>query len=184
MQLRRWTYNLMTDEALMQSYSKGYVQAFDTLYLRHKRALYLFLLRQINDRGVCEEIVSDTWMAVIKQAGCYTPTAKFKTWLYRIANNRLVDFWRSRRFKEYKTAYLYEELLSVADVRQRAEDDIEIEQLANRLKMLNADQLNSLLLKIEGFSLKEIAEITNTKEETAKSRVRYASNKLKRRLAV
>lgn len=83
------------DELLMQRYASGDIQAFDTLYRRHKGGLYRYFLRQIGDSQLAEDLYQETWGRVIKAAPAYEISAKFTTWLYRIAHNLLIDHVRA-----------------------------------------------------------------------------------------
>ena len=173
----------VSDERLLMLFASGDTPAFDVLYQRHKSALFSFLRRQCNDIGVAEELAHDSWLAVIKQATGFQENALFKTWLYRIAHNRLVDYWR--KYGRSNDA-LFAELSDVsralgqnADVVDRSSESIELAQLLSQLDTLSDEQTTTLLLKIEGFSHAEIASITNTKQETVKSRLRYATQRLR-----
>src|SRR3989304_314716 len=84
------------DEQLMLAFPGGDAGAFDALYRRHKGALYRFVLRSIRDRATAEELYQEVWMRVIESRGRYEVQAKFTTWLYTVAHNRLVDHWRKR----------------------------------------------------------------------------------------
>src|SRR5258708_19461901 len=81
------------DEELMLAYRGGDAAAFDTLYGRNKGRLYRFVLRSVKDRATGEELFQDVWIRVIEARERYTPQARFTTWLYTIAHNRLVDHW-------------------------------------------------------------------------------------------
>src|ERR1700694_2927984 len=85
-----------SDEQLMLAYAGGDAGAFETLYARHKGPLYRFVLRSVKARAEAEELFQDVWMRAIEARSRYTPQAKFSTWLYTIAHNRLVDHWRAR----------------------------------------------------------------------------------------
>ena len=89
-------HRLRSDQALMQAYQRGDAEAFACLYQRHKDALYAFLYQQCQRPAVAEELAQDAWIGVIDGAQKWRPDASFRTWLYRIARNRLVDFWRRR----------------------------------------------------------------------------------------
>ena len=175
--LNKWALKLMRDETLMVAYAGGTTQAFDELYRRHKRALFVFLRRQCANSAVCEELAHDTWIAIIKQANHYKSSAQFKTWLFRIAHNRLVDHWR-----KYGSSanVLFEELSDCLSVDQGAIDShMQVAELLSKLESLSSEQTEAVLLKIEGFSHAEIADITSTKQETVKSRLRYATQHLR-----
>jgi RNA polymerase sigma-70 factor (ECF subfamily) len=83
------------DEDLMLAYAAGDAAAFETLYSRHKGGVYRYVLRQCANAGIAEELFQDVWMNVLRARASYVPTAKFTTWLYRIAYNRLIDHWRT-----------------------------------------------------------------------------------------
>src|ERR1700693_5103203 len=85
-----------SDEQLMLAYAGGDAGAFEALYARHKGALYRFVLRSVKARGEAEELFQEIWMRAIEARSRYAPQAKFSTWLYTIAHNRLVDHWRAR----------------------------------------------------------------------------------------
>jgi len=84
------------DEQLMLAYREGDAGAFDELYKRHKGALFRLVLRSVRDRATAEELYQEIWMRAIEARSRYEAQAKFTTWLYTIAHNRLVDHWRKR----------------------------------------------------------------------------------------
>lgn len=175
--MRKWVYKSMSDGALMAAYAKGQVAAFECLYLRHKVKVFNFLRRQCDIEPIAEELTHDTWMAVINQAGSYQRQAKFTTWLFRIAHNRLVDHWRKHSSSpQLLTAEMLDQ---IADDRSIGMSAPEIDEIFQSLEHLSEHQLEALLLKIEGFSHEEIAQITGAKQETVKSRLRYATRNLR-----
>lgn len=175
--MRRWTLKLMNDNALLASYGRGNALAFEVLYQRHKTALFVFLNRQCGNREISEELSHDAWMAVISQATSFQPQAAFKTWLFRIAHNRLVDHWR-RHGTNAKV--LFEELNDVHAAQHSSVSEArELNDILSNIEKLSGEQTEALLLKIEGFSHAEIADITDSKTETVKSRLRYATQHLR-----
>ena len=84
-----------SDEALMLEYRDGNADAFEALYARHKGGLFRYCLRHCRERGAAEETFQDVWIRVIGARQRYEPRAKFTTWLYRIAHNRVIDHYRS-----------------------------------------------------------------------------------------
>ena len=71
----KWRYNFLSNEVLMRKYAQGHAEAFECLYLRNKTPLFNFIKRQCNDISVTEELVHDTWMAIITQANSYQERA-------------------------------------------------------------------------------------------------------------
>ena len=163
----------------MLAYRHGDAAAFDTLYRRHRGRLYRFVARGIKERAVAEELYQEIWIRVIEARSRYTPQARFTTWLYTIAHNRMVDHWRSRGLQEVPL-----EDLPVADATQdpprTAAARESLKALLDALQALPALQREAFLLSEEaGLSVAEIARVTGTNEEAAKSRLRYAIAKLK-----
>ena len=83
------------DETLMLRYRNGDADAFAALYARHKGALYRYLLRQCGQPALAEELFQDVWLKLIAARTGYTVQARFTTYLYRLAHNRLIDHYRA-----------------------------------------------------------------------------------------
>jgi RNA polymerase sigma factor (sigma-70 family) len=85
-----------SDEELMLAYRAGEASAFDALYARHRGGVFRYLRRQAGSAAVAEELFQDVWLRLIDARGSYEPRAKFTTWLFTIAHNRLMDHFRAR----------------------------------------------------------------------------------------
>jgi RNA polymerase sigma-70 factor (ECF subfamily) len=173
------------DEQLMLAYREGDAGAFEQLYKRHKGGLYRFVLRGIRDRALAEELYQEIWMRAIEARARYVVQAKFTTWLYTIAHNRLVDHWRKRGLT---LVSLDQEDAAQAEPAAGADYEphrvLEAKQtharFARALEALPPAQREAFLLHEEaGMSVAEIALATGASEEAAKSRLRYALSKLK-----
>jgi len=176
-----------SNEALMLSYRDGDAGAFDVLYARHKGGVYRYLLRQCRDAATAEELFQDVWMNLIRARAGYTVQAKFTTYLYRLAHNRLIDHYRRNghvalvSFDDEDR----EEIAELPDERERPADDaLDARRQAGRLLELIAElpdaQREAFLLQQEGgMSVGEIAQATGVNRETAKSRLRYAMARLR-----
>ena len=177
--------NDVEDEALMVAYAAGDAGAFDALYDRHRRRLYGYLRRQVG--ASADELFQDVWLRVIDARDRYEPRAKFATWLYTIAHNRLMDHFRSAgRLVAIESDEERNEI--AADETVTPEHEAARRQLGASilaaLDLLPALQREAFLLQQEaGLSVEEIAEATGVNRETAKSRLRYALAKLRRELA-
>jgi RNA polymerase sigma-70 factor (ECF subfamily) len=176
-----------SDEQLMLAYAGGDAVAFEALYGRHKGPLFRFILRSIKAHGEAEEIFQDVWMRAIEARARYEPKAKFSTWLYTIAHNRLVDHWRAKGLTLVPLNDDGDDGPVVdppagpsAEPHRRAEGRQSVARLLEALAALPAAQREAFLLHEEsGLTVAEIAAATGTPEETAKSRLRYAMNKLR-----
>jgi RNA polymerase sigma-70 factor (ECF subfamily) len=178
------------DETLMLRYARGDAQAFEVLYRRHRARLWRFLIRQLQDETSTADVFQETWSRVISHRLRYEPRARFGTWLYRIAHHCCVDHWRQtgrRRQREIEDPHaLLEDIDDEATPgpAQVAEDAEAAERLRAALSDLPDAQREAFLLFAEaGLDLPAIAEVTGVGAETAKSRLRYATAKLKRALA-
>lgn len=170
-----------SDESLLQAYGQGDSAAFDKLYLRHKNGLFNFILRSLAYPAVAEEIAQDVWMAVIDNANRFeSGEATFRTWLYRIASNKVVDFYRHKSNQPADELNTSEE--QFASNQLSAEDQVLFQQLLDALAELPDEQRLTFVLQQEGFSHREIAEMTGVGGETVKSRLRYAKSTTRQRM--
>jgi len=172
----------------MLAYAGGDAAAFDTLYGRHKGPLYRFVLPSARTRGEADELFQDVWMRAIEARDRYEPRAKFTTWLYTIAHNRLVDHWRTKGLALVSMDEEDDEGIArvdppagpEADPHRRAAGREKVGRLLEAIAGLPAAQREAFLLHEEsGLTVTEIAQATGTNEEAAKSRLRYAMNKLR-----
>ena len=171
------------DEQLMLAYREGDAGAFETLYKRHRGALYRFVLRALgstsSQKTLAEELYQEVWIRVIEARGRYTPQARFTTWLYTIAHNLLVDHWRKKGLTV--VALDTEDVaMESANPARVAEGREGLARFMQALQGLPAAQREAFLLHEEaGLTVAEIAAATGAGEEAAKSRLRYAMAKLK-----
>jgi RNA polymerase sigma-70 factor (ECF subfamily) len=171
----------ISDEQLMQRYAKGEAKAFDQLYARHRAPLYRYFVRQIKNPATANDLYQGTWEKIIKARDRYRATSPFTAWMYRIAHNHLVDYYRRLQDTEpVETEVLPDDR---PDPAEGLIDSEQSEQLRASIIALPEEQRNTLLLKLEtGLKMDQIADVTGVSRETVKSRLRYAVNKLKRSL--
>ena len=165
------------DETLMIAYCNGDAGAFAELYARHRGALYRFVRRQCN-AAVADELFQDVWTRLIVARRRYQPSAKFSTYLYQVARNRLIDYFRSSG-RNLEDAQGDDPPEAPAPVSQQPENVAQTRQQSSRLlaliDALPAAQREAFLLHEEaGLTLDEIGEVTGVGRETVKSRLRYA----------
>ncbi|HZH43053.1 MAG TPA: RNA polymerase sigma factor [Lysobacter sp.] len=175
-----------SDEMLMLAWAAGDVAAFEMLYGRHRTPLYRFLLRQTRNPALADEFFQDVWQRVIAARAGWKPEAAFRTWLYRIAHNRLADHWRAQQYRPAAPEDADERAAAVPDPSDPERELSEFEQrrqLQLAVEALPEEQREVVLLRLEHeLSLEEIGEITGVGRETVKSRLRYAMDKLRQRL--
>lgn len=176
------------DEDLMLAYANHNDQrAFEVLYKKHKNGLYRYCVRMMNNEDLGAEIFQDAWGRVIRSREHYKVRAKFKTYLFHIAHNLIIDQWRKNS----------PEMLSIDDQQEsgfelEADDDVvgdlekreQVLRFRDAVKDLPPKQRDVLMLHYDhGLTLEQIAHIDGIGRETVKSRLRYAMKKLKQVLA-
>lgn len=169
------------DCALMLRYREGDVAAFDLLYRRHNDALYRYLLRLCRNPGAAEDVFQDAWSKIIRARDNYRPTAKFATYLYRVAHNCFVDHLRRNRRHAHSAELAPEQHAHPGESPEMStERTLAQRRLARALDTLPEEQRDAFLLREEaGLSVDDIAAVTGCNRETAKSRLRYAVSKLR-----
>lgn len=171
-----------TDEELMAAYRDGDAGAFDALYTRHKGPLFRYVLRGVRgqSRAVAEELYQEIWIRVIEARSRYAATARFTTWLYTIAHNRMVDYWRHKEISALPEPEDEPPAGPDADPANQAHAREVLGRVAQALAHLPRAQREAFLLHEEaGMTALEIAAATQSEPEAVKSRLRYAFAKLK-----
>lgn len=173
------------DSALMLRYKDGDVAAFEILYRRHNDSLYRYLLRLSLNRDTAEDVFQDVWGKIIKARHRYRPTAKFTTFLYRVAHNCFIDYVRKNKRHMVVSAIDPDCSPDPGDAPDlQAEKTLARQRLDVALGTIPDEQRDAFLLHEEaGLSIATIAEVTGVNRETVKSRLRYATKKLKAALA-
>jgi len=184
-----------SDESLMLRYRDGDVRAFELLVTRHRKPLFNFILRFVRDTAQAEDVTQETFLRLVKGADAYERQAKFTTWLYTIARNLCVD--AARRGKHRKAASLDAPLGDedgsaslldlVPDGAAGVDRQAQSRELAVRLRQaieaLPDEQREIFLLReVADLQFNEIANVIGCPENTVKSRMRYALEKLREAL--
>jgi RNA polymerase sigma factor (sigma-70 family) len=168
-----------SDEELMQAYAGGDMTAFECLYARYRGPLYRYILRQVSDAAIANDLYQGSWEKIIRGRDHYTARAPFKAWMFRIAHNHVVDHFRRLRpvVDLPQTDGLPADGPGPERTLLREESTA---RLAAAMQNLPAEQREVVLLRLEGgFDLDTIARLTGVNPETAKSRLRYAIVKLR-----
>lgn len=183
------------DEELLVLYQRGDASAFARLLRRHRGPLCTFLVRMLGDREKAEDLAQEAFLRIVKGAGAWEQKARFKTWLYTIARNLVVD--QSRRDKFRRADSLDAPQANVEDgpalVEQLPNGGIGPERgaesarlrgvLAKALASLPEEQREVFILREQaGLAFKEIADAVGVNENTVKSRMRYALEGLRKSL--
>jgi RNA polymerase sigma factor (sigma-70 family) len=170
-----------SDEELMKAFAGGNMEAFEHLYDRHRGPLYRYILRQVGEAATANDLYQGSWEKIIKARGNYKATAPFRAWMYRIAHNHMMDYFR--RSRPVSDLPPEETEANEPGPDKLLQDEYRKRELREAIEQLPDEQKDVLLLKLEaGLDLQTIADVTGVNRETAKSRLRYAVGKLKHTL--
>jgi len=181
-----------TDEMLMVRYQRGDRDAFAELVRRYKTPVFNFVLRHIRHSNTAEDVTQDVFLRVVQNAAEFKHEARFSTWLYTIARNLCVDQLRKlshRRHPSLDQPASSEDtrpmIENVADAHPRASVERsavsgEVQgKIVEAIEALPEEQREVFLLReVANLPFKEIADITGVGENTVKSRMRYALDRL------
>jgi RNA polymerase sigma-70 factor, ECF subfamily len=181
-----------SDQMLMERYRDGDGAAFNELYRRHRAPVRRFVAKLCWGQDQADEIVQEVWLAVIRGARSYRPTARFTTYLFSIAHRRLQDHWRlrSRHSHAFSPVDPAPDPDEVADEGAPVPEDWATHAELRSALMAAIDRLPPpqravFLLKAEAeLSLEEIAAATGASVEATKSRMRYAVARLRAELSM
>jgi RNA polymerase sigma factor (sigma-70 family) len=175
-----------TDENLMLRFGRGDAAAFELLYRRHESRVFRYLHRNLRNEASANDLMQEVWFAVVRNSAAYKPTAKFTTWLFTIAHNRMVDMIRAGgKLQSLDADDLLDSLATDSKLEPPAEvqSQEEAAALLRAVEQLPPEQRSAFLLQAEGeLSVEEIAAATGSSFETVKSRLRYARAKLRQLL--
>lgn len=179
----------------MLRYQGGDRAAFAQLVRRHQGPLYNFALRQVRTAQVAEDVVQETFVRVVQNARDFKHEARFTTWVYTIVRNLCIDHLRKSALRKHPSLdaargddaegpTLGEQ---TADARANVEREAGGTELKTRIaravELLPDEQREVFLMReVSNLPFKEIAQITGVPENTVKSRMRYALERLQEAL--
>ncbi len=173
----------LSDEDLIVLFAQGKNEAFDELLFRHQSKVLSYILMIVHNRDVAEDIFQDTFTKIIVtiKSGRYRETGRFLGFLFRVAHNLIIDYYRTDQsaqiLGESDTDY---DLFNNKDLSEVShEDEISYAQITKDLqrliKYLPDNQREVVVMRYyKNMSFKEIAEATNVSINTALGRMRYA----------
>jgi len=151
------------DEELMLAFKGGDGLAFREIFHRYKNPIFGYVRRRVNDPGRAEEITQDVFLALVQHRNGYQVTASFRTFLYRIALNRIASEHRKKK----EVDPLPEEAPAAG-----GSDPAVVQQVREALEKLEPQQREIVMLReYEGLSYDEIARVLKVPVGTVRSRL-------------
>lgn len=187
----------VSDEQLMVRFQRGDRSAFALLVRRHQTPLYNFAYRQLRAPPQAEDVVQEAFVRVVQNAADFKHEARFTTWLYTITRNLCIDQLRKRALRKHASLdearhgeegdgpTLGEQTADPRASVEREATGTELkERIAKAVETLPDEQREVFLMReVSNLPFKEIAEITGVPENTVKSRMRYALERLQQALS-
>ncbi len=190
--------NEITDETLMMQFQGGDRLALAELVRRHKTPVYNFILRQVRSKPTAEDLTQDVFVRVVQSAASFKHEARFTTWVYSIARNLCIDHLRKMSLRRHPSLEqprgqdeggtplgerIADEHPSASAERRVMSADIGARVVA-AVESLPPEQREVFLLRQMGkVPFKDIAKMTGVPENTVKSRMRYALERLQEALS-
>lgn len=189
--------DIPSDEELLRRFNDGDADAFEVLVRRYERPLYNFILRSVRRRERADELLQDVFLKVVQRSNDFKGNSKLSTWLYTIARNLCIDHSRKMVFRRHKSLDAPsrsgedDEGPSLLDRTAAAELGADRRTIAHDLSAritvaveeLPEEQKEVFLMRqVQGMAFKEIADVIGVPENTVKSRMRYALERLQRAL--
>ncbi|HUA93952.1 MAG TPA: sigma-70 family RNA polymerase sigma factor [Acidimicrobiales bacterium] len=166
---------------------------FTDLAMQYMPALYSAALRMTRNRSDAEDLVQETYLKAYRSFGSFTEGTNLKAWLYRILTNTYINAYRAAKrrpeISDVEDLYLYRRLApgdgqapdrSAEEVALDSFTDDEVKSAIESLP--DAFRIAVLLADVEGFSYKEIAEITDVPIGTVMSRIHRGRRALQKAL--
>ena len=187
-----------SDEVLLARYRRGDTAAFKEIVRRHQRGLFNFALRQVHVPSTAEDIVQEVFVRVVQSVDSFKEEARFTTWAYTIARNLCIDHLRKKAHRRHASldapgaegedgegAPLGERVAASGAGADRVAIGKQLQgHIKAAVDKLPDDQREVFLMRQVGeLPFKDIAEVVGVSENTVKSRMRYALERLQAALA-
>lgn len=170
---------MLSDVELMLKVREGQTDKLGLLFERYNKSLFSYFYRYCGRQDVSEDLVQNVFYRILKYRKDYNGSGKFTTWMYKIAHNLAIDYYRKHG------RYLYHDVDRLVDEYEDTADKALIKKEEIRLLQQALDQLKPherevlILSKYQELTYKEIGSILNSPEGTIKARLFRAIQSLK-----
>jgi RNA polymerase sigma-70 factor (ECF subfamily) len=185
----------ISDEELMLEYGKGADWAFELLVERYQRPLINFFYRALKERSQAEDLAQEVFIGLFRAAKRYKATAKFTTFMFRIASNLLASEIR-KRVRRPRTVPILDRsdsdedgvgVTQIEDKEAHVDNEVDLQILAESIRdavaeLPHAQRTVFELRQYQGLSYQEIAGVMRCPVGTVKSRMARAERALRPKL--
>jgi len=158
--------------------------AFETYYDEYKHKIFSYLFyRSGRNKELAEDLTSEVFMKALEKFHTFKEDSSFKSWIYAIAHNHLVDHFRKDK-TTVDIADVEHVIPSEGDAKSILMKRVAAEQVEEMLQFLSDDETEIILLRYQQeLPMKDIAEIVDKEETTVRVTIHRALAKLKKRYA-
>lgn len=169
----------MSEEELISNVQLGNKEALNILIEKYYQLIFGYFYKAIGDYHQSKDLTQEVFIKMVTGISKYKHKTEFKNWLFTIASNHLKNYWRIVKRRPVCSDFEEE---AISD-ENSMEQTIVQSEIARALKLLPKEQQEAVLLKYYGgFQIKEIAQITKSKESTVKMRIKYGLEKLRKEM--
>ena len=175
----------MADGELIRLYLSGDAGSFEVLYERYRKPLYAFLNRLLENSTVVDDLFQQTWLKAIRNFPSYENKQKFFAWLSMIAHNLAMDHFRQQKRaaeQPLEDGILNSRCSEGSEAWSQMNEEEFEEAFERAIRELPHEQKEVVILRRNGLSFKEIAEIQKCPLNTALGRMNYALKSLRNSL--
>lgn len=174
----------MTDDKLIIKILNGNKDLYGNLMEKYYKELFHFVYNIVNNYETTEDLLQEVFLKTYNNLKKYnSEKAQFRTWLYRIANNHVFNYLKSRQYSQTKmTGYLEVELLSVEDIEKKILQDEQITEIISIMKkVLSKKHLRIMQLHFfSDLTIQEISESEDIPIKTIYKAIKTSIEKIKK----
>lgn len=172
------------ERELVKKAQKGDSKAFGNLYDKYLPSIYRFIILKIGNRADAEDLSHQVFLNAWQGIHNYEFQGfPFSSWLYRIANNSVIDFWRTKKNPLNIETIPEDSLKDDPRMDLALDKKMDIETIKKAISKLEGDQQDIVIMKfVNELSNKEIAQILNKTEGTIRVIQHRALKQIKKHL--
>lgn len=164
---------------IIRDCQNGDLEKFSDLYNHYIDKIYKFIYYRVSDKNICEDIISDVFLKALENIKNFDlKRAYFSAWLYKIAYNSTVDYYRQKKdFTDIDSLWD----LGDDNFLKNFNNNSKIEEIKKYLENFSNSQKEIIIMRVwDDLSYKEISEITGKSEASLKMSVSRILSKLRK----
>ena len=171
------------DKKLIKQIEKGNKSAANELISIYYKEIYTYVYKQTIDKELSMDLTQDIFIGMLKSLGNFNDKkASFKTWLYKIATYKIVDYYRSKNYKLSKSSISFDDtqIFDDRDIMTKIMYKQDLQKIMGIVNILATPTQQVFRLKIfQEYTFQEISNILLIPESTVKTKYYSAINKIK-----